>query len=570
MPPEPVVPEPNGFRETVHSATPFPPVDGLSSDFSSIRVLVVSKSGAGKSSLIAHTFGVEVKSVSTDRHGECNIYTEIHSPQNSRFVLHNSRGFEPSNVKNLQDVKRFISERSGADIALKERLHAIWLCIQVPRVGGRALETGDEEFVELASTHKVPMVVVFTQHDKLFSMINYKLPEPGTTPEEISKLCGEKVESIFQELCMAPLDELGAKLSFKLSCVRTSGAFFGCGDGDELTGRHTGLSEKQPNPDREALYDLVNTTCNLVQKNMGVDTSIVYAMAQRTSAELKINTCVEYLLHPVLLTTVFPGYWAGLASSAHFPGSTLQKCLETVHKEMTESWNFYDPRDYLINDKFMDQVKIIAQLATPDEAEAKSWFNSEDRKAAQTWIGLAGATFAANAGLIIGTLGVTAWFAKFAADLYNNTPETLRCFMAYLIDLTLVLHELFYVVPIPSPRTVTEDNIAMAFERYNTSDLGRVHSDIRRYVNSPLNSANSALGFGSDQLAETYPKTFSQVDLNVGSHSAELAAPAQTPSITSPSNRLKSWVPEDSPSAQIKLRFWSVRKLPTHSVRTAT
>ncbi|KAJ7085903.1 hypothetical protein C8R44DRAFT_37955 [Mycena epipterygia] len=442
MPPAPLVPE----------------TERILRDCPQFRVLVVGKSGAGKSSLIAHTFGVEVKSVSTDRRGECNIYTEIHSPQNSRFVLHDSRAFEPGNVKNLQDVKRFISERSGARVTLKERLHAIWLCIQVPRVGGRALETGDEEIVELASTHKVPMVVVFTQHDKLLSMINFKLPAPGTTPEEISKLCGEKAQSIFKELCMAPLDELGAKLSFKLSCVRTSG-----------------LSEKRPNPDREALYDLVNTTCNLVQKNMGVDTSIVYAMAQRASAELKINTCVEVGMKR---------YWAGLASSAHFPGSTLQKCLETVHKEMTESWNFYDPQDYLVNDKFMDQVKIIAQLATPDEAEAKSWFNSEDRKAAQTWIGLAGATFAANAGLIIGTLGVTAWFAKFAADLYNNTPETLRCFMAYLIDLTLVLHELFYVLPIASPRTVTEDSIAMAFERYNTSDLGRVHSEIRRYVSS--------------------------------------------------------------------------------------
>lgn len=145
------------------------------------------------------------------------------------------------------------------------------------------------------------MVVVFTQHDKLLSMINYKLPEPGRTPEEIFKLCGEKAQSIFQELCIAPLDELGAKLSFKLSCVRTSGAFVGCGDGNELTGMHTGLSEKRPNPDRDALYSLVNTTCNLVQKDMGVDTSIVYAMAQRASAELKINTCVEYVFSSPIL-----------------------------------------------------------------------------------------------------------------------------------------------------------------------------------------------------------------------------------------------------------------------------
>ncbi|KAJ7478003.1 hypothetical protein B0H11DRAFT_2234335 [Mycena galericulata] len=435
MPPEPLVPE----------------TERILRDCPQFRVLVVGKSGAGKSSLIGHTFGVDVKSVSTDQRGECNIYTELHSPQNSRFVLHDSMGFEPGNVKNLEDVKRFISERSGVRVTLKERVHAIWLCIQVPRAGGRALETGDEEIVELALTHKVPVIVVFTQYDRLLSMINSKLPEHGTTPEEIYKLCAEKAQPIFQEYCVAPLDQLSTQLNVELSWVCTSG-----------------LSEKRPNPDREALYKLVNTTCNLVQKAMGLDASIVYAMAQRASAELKINYSVEVGMKR---------YWVSLASSAHFPGSTLEKCLEAVHKEMTESWNFYDPNDHLIKDKFMDQVKIIAQLVTPDQTEAKSWFKSEDLESAQTWIGLTGATIAVNAGPVIGALGVTAWFTKFVTDLYRNTPETLRCFMAYLIDLTLVLHELFYVLPIASPRTVTEEHIATAFERYYNSDLGRVHSE---------------------------------------------------------------------------------------------
>jgi hypothetical protein len=144
------------------------------------------------------------------------------------------------------------------------------------------------------------VVVVFTQRDKLFSMINFKLPEPGRTPEEIYKLCAEKAQPIFQECCVAPLAQLSTQLNVELSWACTSGAFFGCGDGDELTGMHTGLSEKRPNPDREALYELVNTTCNLVQKDMGLDASIVYAMAQRASAELKINTCIEYVFSSIV------------------------------------------------------------------------------------------------------------------------------------------------------------------------------------------------------------------------------------------------------------------------------
>jgi hypothetical protein len=54
---------------------------------------------------------------------------------------------------------------------------------------------------------------------------------------------------------------------------------------------------------------------------------------------------------------------------------------------------------------------------------------SEDREAAQTWICLAGAALAANAGPVIGALGVTAWFAKFVADLYHNTYVYWFCFL---------------------------------------------------------------------------------------------------------------------------------------------
>ncbi|KAJ7847307.1 hypothetical protein B0H13DRAFT_1907339 [Mycena leptocephala] len=111
-------------------------------------------------------------------------------------------------------------------------------------------------------------------------------------------------------------------------------------------------------------------------------------------------------------------------------------------------------KNHLMSPTFMNQVKEIAQLATADEAEAKSWFRSEDFQAAQTAIGLFGATIAAGAAPVIGALGIPVWFGNLVANVYRDTPETLRCFMGYLIDLTPVLNELF---------------------TYNNSDLGRVH-----------------------------------------------------------------------------------------------
>jgi hypothetical protein len=65
------------------------------------------------------------KTVSHQEHGVCDINDEITSPQNPRFVLHDSQGFEPSEIANLEQVKTFIQSRGG-DVALKDRVHAVW------------------------------------------------------------------------------------------------------------------------------------------------------------------------------------------------------------------------------------------------------------------------------------------------------------------------------------------------------------------------------------------------------------------------------------------------------------
>jgi hypothetical protein len=40
-------------------------------------------------------------------------------------VLHDSQGFEPSEIANLEKVKNFIKSR-GPEVDLKDRVHAIW------------------------------------------------------------------------------------------------------------------------------------------------------------------------------------------------------------------------------------------------------------------------------------------------------------------------------------------------------------------------------------------------------------------------------------------------------------
>ncbi|KAF7328477.1 G domain-containing protein [Mycena venus] len=409
------------------------------------------QSGVGKSSLISHAFGIDIKSISHQEAGKCDINFEIISQQNPLFVLHDSMGFEHGDMENLETAKNFLQSHVGKDVALQTKVHVIWLCIQVPYAGGRVFETGDEEFLKLACAIKVPVVVVFTQFDMLVDSMFQDLDLPHDASEDtIEKLCNEKAERQYQELCVGPLRQVNPELRHA---------------------RSAGLGENAQ-PDRQALNHLIQVTRDLVEKGVEGDAWIVTAMAQRTSSQVKIDGAIAVGMKR---------YWRGLASSTIFSGSRLIKCLDTVHEEMTDSWNFHDPDDLLLRDEFREKIKRLAQLVTPDDEKAKSLFGNTD--AIKSLLGMGGPAATTAAAPVIVAIGLTAWFIKFLTDVYSKTPEALRCFMGYIIDLTLVLNELFSVVrDNPLPQRVTNADIDKALENYNHSHLGCVHRDIRQYV----------------------------------------------------------------------------------------
>jgi hypothetical protein len=59
------------------------------------------------------------------KRGEANIDTEFVSPRNNKFVLHDSKGFEPGDEDNVNIVQQFIERRVNMP-NLGERLHAVW------------------------------------------------------------------------------------------------------------------------------------------------------------------------------------------------------------------------------------------------------------------------------------------------------------------------------------------------------------------------------------------------------------------------------------------------------------
>jgi len=223
---------------------------------------------------------------------------------------------------------------------------------------------------------------------------------------------------------------------------------------------------------RHTLANLINVTQDLVSRHVEGDVWIVSALAQRASAQAKIDASIKVGMKR---------YWQGLASSTHFFGSSLETCLITIHTEITSSWNFNDPDNLLDGENFRKSIMILAQLVTPEASELPLWF-SQVLDAVQNIVGVA-TSFVFAITPTVAAIGLSAVFIKWVTGVYQQTPEVLRCLMGYIVDLTLVMDQLFLdTLPLKPPRLLTMEQIDMALESFKNSDARAVHMQIREYA----------------------------------------------------------------------------------------
>ncbi|KDQ17291.1 hypothetical protein BOTBODRAFT_30102 [Botryobasidium botryosum FD-172 SS1] len=411
-----------------------------------LRVLVLGRTGAGKTTLIKRAFGVKTLQGSDSGAGVCNIRDEIVSPDNSRFVVHDSQGFEPGERRNFNIVKDFIDKRH-LQSPLPEKLHAIWHCIKTPHANGRVLEVGDEIFLgkktSLEVIRGVPIIVVFTQYDTLPVQVEYDMEDElqDSTDDEIRSLVEKTSQDIFDQSCVGPI----RRINPEVRCVKVS-----CEKNYEDT-----------------LEELVQLTTALIRDNLGKTAWLVSAAAQRLDVNDKVKASVEIGMRK---------YWRKLSSkNSHFSGRTLRQCIDTIYSDVIKSWNLRDPDLILLGNALKARLLHLVQDMQSSNGEALGQLVRQDVEKIRSVLDTTPPSGP-------GGPGVSPLFNDWLFGQYQPNPGTLRSLMGFIVNLILMLERLFWVMYRQGQVDVSLDLIEAAFQEYDSEKREKVHTGIREYV----------------------------------------------------------------------------------------
>lgn len=124
---------------------------------SKLNILIVGKTGYGKSTLINTIFGEKLAQSGTGKPitQEIKCYTSTKQPD---LAIYDSRGLELNAPDTITNIKQFLSSNHSKNP--NEQIHIVWFCIAEP---ARRLENAEIELFKAIKQHKFPLVAVITK-----------------------------------------------------------------------------------------------------------------------------------------------------------------------------------------------------------------------------------------------------------------------------------------------------------------------------------------------------------------------------------------------------------------------
>ncbi|KDQ64038.1 hypothetical protein JAAARDRAFT_117913 [Jaapia argillacea MUCL 33604] len=150
----------------------------LRQKYRQFRVLVMGKANAGKTTILQKVCNttdqpviyngqgekINLSAIAPSRErGEHNIENEMIFKANSRYVFHDSRGFECGSIEEFKIVQDFIEQRGKATKSSKQ-LHAIWYCLPADNAS-RLLTGAEARFFQECDPGAVPVIAIYTKFD---------------------------------------------------------------------------------------------------------------------------------------------------------------------------------------------------------------------------------------------------------------------------------------------------------------------------------------------------------------------------------------------------------------------
>jgi hypothetical protein len=199
---------------------------------------------------------------------------------------------------------------------------------------------------------------------------------------------------------------------------------------------------------------------------------VVTAIAQRVNPGVNIEGCIAVGRMK---------YWKGLASSASFAGQALEKCLDVIHGDIITVWSLDDPHRYLRSKEFKALISNLVDDLSQNTASDPKRTMSVGMSMVGTIAGIV-STLGGPAAPIIMPIAGCFVLAKWVYDVYQQSHDTLRRLMAYIIDLTLVMQNVFWLAAIYHV-PVSRRLVKLAFGGYQQSLVrSDVHEEIRKHV----------------------------------------------------------------------------------------